>query len=104
VLRRELYTSVSLVVAFMHLTLFRQSVAENVTLLAAFSLDCCNRELRRYVAMTICITVEKVRDLLLKSLEYCFGQSKRVPQPLEWLTDNGMAETFMRDSNGTILT
>ena len=103
-LRRELYTSVSLVVAFVYLTLFRQSVAENVTLLAAFGLDCCNRELRRYVAMTICITVEKVRDLLLKSLEYCFDQSKRVPQPLEWLTDNSMAETFMRDSNGTILT
>ena len=38
VLRHELYASVSLMVAFLYLTLLRQGVGENVTLLAAFSL------------------------------------------------------------------
>lgn len=38
VLRHELYASVSLVVAFLYLTLLRQGVDEDVTLLAAFSL------------------------------------------------------------------
>lgn len=55
----------------------------------AFSLDCCDRELMRYVATTGGITAEMVQDLLLESLEYRFGQSERVPHPLEWLTDNG---------------
>lgn len=55
----------------------------------AFSLDCCDRELMRYVATTGGITGEMVQDLLLESLEYRFGQSERVPHPLEWLTDNG---------------
>jgi len=55
----------------------------------AFSLDCCDRELMRYVATTVGITAEMVQDLLLESLEYRFGQSERVPQPLEWLTDYG---------------
>jgi len=55
----------------------------------AFSLDCCDREIMRYVATTGGITAAMVQDLLLESLEYRFGQSERVPQPLEWLTDNG---------------
>jgi len=55
----------------------------------AFSLDCCDRELMRYVATTGGITGEMIQDLLLESLEYRFGQSERVPHPLEWLTDNG---------------
>ena len=54
-----------------------------------FALDCCDRELMRYVATTGGITGEMVQDLLLESLEYRFGQSERVPHPLEWLTDNG---------------
>lgn len=42
----------------------------------------------RYVATTGGITAEIAQDLLLKSLEYRFGQSERVPHPPEWLTDN----------------
>ena len=38
VLRHELYASVSLMVAFLYLTLLRQGVGENVTLLSAISL------------------------------------------------------------------
>lgn len=41
------------------------------------------------IATTGGITAEMVQDLLLESLEYRFGQSERVPHPLEWLTDNG---------------
>jgi len=55
----------------------------------AFSLDCRDRELMRYVATTGGITAEMVQDLPLESLEYRFGQIERVPHPLEWLTDNG---------------
>src|SRR5690554_4176199 len=63
--------------------------ALNKRVRVAFSLDCCDRELMRYVATTGGITAEMVQDLLLESLEYRFGQSERVPHPLEWLTDNG---------------
>lgn len=55
----------------------------------AFSLDCCDREVMRYVATTGGITAAMVQDLLVESLEYRFGQSEQVPHPLEWLTDNG---------------
>ena len=59
----------------------------------AFSLDCCDCELMRYVATTGGITGEMVQGLLLESLEYRLGQSERVPHPLEWLTDNGSCYT-----------
>jgi len=54
----------------------------------AVSLDCCDHELMPYVATTGGIIAEMVQDLLLEKIEYCFGQSKRVPHLLEWLTDN----------------
>lgn len=55
----------------------------------AFSLDCCDREVMRYVATTGGINGQMIQDLLVESLEYRFGSSACVPQPLEWLTDNG---------------
>jgi len=44
-------------------------------------MDCCDRELMRYVATTGGITAEMVQDLLLESMEYRFGQSERVRHP-----------------------
>ena len=56
----------------------------------AFSLDCCDREVMSYVATTAAITGEMVRDLMADSTERRFGPAvKRVPHPIEWLSDNG---------------
>jgi putative transposase len=55
----------------------------------AFSLDCCDREIMRYVVTTGGINGQMIQDLLVESLEYRFGSSAHVLQLLEWLTDNG---------------
>ena len=58
----------------------------------AFSLDCCDREVMAYVATTGTIDGELVRDLMLESVQNRFGQqARRVPQNIQWLTDNGGA-------------
>lgn len=54
----------------------------------AFSLDTCDREAMRWVASTIGIDGQAIRDLMLETVEYRFGQPK-VPSTLQWLTDNG---------------
>jgi putative transposase len=60
----------------------------------AFSLDCCDREAISYVATTGFITGEMIRDLMVNSIEARFGvQARKVPQPIEWLTDNGSVYT-----------
>ena len=61
----------------------------NEVVRVAFSLDCCDREVMRYVATTAGINGQMVQDLLVESLEYRFGSSTRTPHPIEWLTDNG---------------
>jgi putative transposase len=58
----------------------------------AFSLDTCDREVMRYVASTIGIDGQMIRDLMLETVEYRFGQPK-VSAPLQWLTDNGSCYT-----------
>lgn len=55
----------------------------------AFSLDCCDREVMSYVATTTGINAPMVQDLLVESLEKRFGVLPRLPQEIEWLTDNG---------------
>ena len=60
----------------------------------AFSLDCCDREVLRYTATTSFITGEMIRDLMLESVAARFGeQARRLPQPIEWLSDNGSVYT-----------
>lgn len=54
----------------------------------AFSLDTCDREVMRYIASTIGIDGQAIRDLMLETVEYRFGQTK-VPQAMQWLSDNG---------------
>lgn len=58
----------------------------------AFSLDTCDREVMRYIASTIGIDGQAIRDLMLETVEYRFGGVK-VPMPLQWLSDNGSCYT-----------
>lgn len=58
----------------------------------AFSLDTCDREVMRYIASTIGIDGQMIRDLMLETVEYRFGQS-RVPKSVQWLSDNGSCYT-----------
>lgn len=53
----------------------------------AFSLDCCDREIMRYIASTKGIDGQAIRDLMLETVEYRFGEPK-APN-IQWLTDNG---------------
>lgn len=55
----------------------------------AFSLDCCDREIISYVATTAGISATIVQDILVESIEKRFGDTQKLPQEIEWLTDNG---------------
>ena len=56
----------------------------------AFALDCCDREAIAWVAKAGHLVGEDIRDLMAQSLEARFGAGTlRVPNPVEWLTDNG---------------
>jgi putative transposase len=57
----------------------------------AFALDCCDRAAMSYVATTGGIGGQEVRDLMVAAIEHRFGQVNRLPQTIEWLTDNGSA-------------
>ena len=60
----------------------------------AFSLDTCDREAMSYVATTGGISGEMIRDLMLTTVEHRFGAGARhVPNPIEWLSDNGSCYT-----------
>ena len=59
----------------------------------AFALDCCDREAMRHVATTGGITAEDVQQLMVATVEHRYGWVNRVPQPIEWLTDNGSCYT-----------
>ncbi|SEN12214.1 Integrase core domain-containing protein [Sphingomonas gellani] len=39
------------------------------------------------------ITAEDVQDLMVATVEHRYGRVNRVPQPIEWLTDNGSCYT-----------
>lgn len=58
----------------------------------AFSIDACDREILRYVASTIGIDGEAIRDLMLESVEYRTEKS-RLTNPIQWLSDNGSCYT-----------
>jgi putative transposase len=57
----------------------------------AFSLDCCDREVMSYVATTGGISGDLIRDLMAESIEGRFGLVDKVPQRIQWLSDNGPA-------------
>ena len=55
----------------------------------AFALDCCDREAMGHVATTEGIKGEDIRDLMVTAVEHRFGRVNRLPETIEWLTDNG---------------
>jgi putative transposase len=58
----------------------------------AFSIDTCDREAMRYIASTIGIDGQAIRDLMLETVEYRFGQPKTA-RKVQWLSDNGSCYT-----------
>ena len=65
----------------------------------AFALDCCDREAMSFVATTGGIGGDDVRDLMLAAVEHRFGQVNQLPEPIQWLTDNGRCYVA-RDTRG----
>lgn len=59
----------------------------------AFSLDTCDREAMSFLGTTGGISAEMICDLIADSVAARFGLVDQVPQPLEWLSDNGPAYT-----------
>jgi transposase InsO family protein len=60
----------------------------------AFNLDCCDREVIRYAASPSFVSGEMIRDLMVESVQARFGQqARRLPHPIEWLSDNGPVYT-----------
>ncbi|ESQ76242.1 hypothetical protein ABENE_23440, partial [Asticcacaulis benevestitus DSM 16100 = ATCC BAA-896] len=55
----------------------------------AFALDCCDREAIAHVATTEGIKSSDVQDLVITAVEQRFGRVNVLPNPIEWLTDNG---------------
>jgi putative transposase len=62
----------------------------------AFTLDCCDREAISWVATTGGITGEHIRDLMVESVERRFGWVDRLPESVEWLSDNGSPYVAVR--------
>jgi putative transposase len=58
----------------------------------AFSLDTCDREAMRYIASTKGVDGDMIRNLMLETVEYRFGQPK-APHKIQWLSDNGPCYT-----------
>ena len=54
-----------------------------------FSLDCCDRQAIAFAATTAGVSGELVRDVMVQTLTTRFGQVEQVPQPAQWLSDNG---------------
>ncbi|WP_408892112.1 IS3 family transposase [Neoroseomonas oryzicola] len=69
----------------------------------ALALDCCDREAMSFVGTTAGISGDDLRDLMVAAVERRFGRVNRLPQPIEWLSDNGSpyaardTRTFARD-------
>ena len=55
----------------------------------AFSMDCCDREVITWVTSSRGIDGGLVRDLMTETVEIRFGDVKRLPHRLQWLSDNG---------------
>lgn len=59
----------------------------------AFALDTCDREVISYIASTVGIDGQAIRDLLFESMESRFGKIDQLSNPIQWLTDNGPCYT-----------
>jgi transposase InsO family protein len=63
------------------------------TVYVAFSMDCCDRETMRHIASSKGINGEMIRDLMIESVEYRFGNIDKLPHKIQWLSDNGPCYT-----------
>lgn len=54
-----------------------------------FALDCCDREAMSWAATTGGHSGDVVRDVMLAAVEHRFGNVRKAPAQIEWLTDNG---------------
>lgn len=69
----------------------------------AFALDRCDRDAIAYVATTEGIKSQDVQGLVITAVESRFGRVNTLPEPIEWLTDNGSffvakdTKTLLRD-------
>lgn len=55
-----------------------------------FVLDSCDREVTGFVAAPGPLCGEHVRDMMVQAVEHRFGADmRRLPAPIEWLSDNG---------------
>lgn len=59
----------------------------------AFTLDCHDREAISFVTSTRGIDGALIRDLMTETIEMRFGSVKKVPQAVQWLSDNGPCYT-----------
>jgi len=59
----------------------------------AFAMDTCDREVLGYIASTVGMDGESIRDLLMESVEHRFGKVNKLPHRIQWLTDNGPCYT-----------
>lgn len=59
----------------------------------AFAMDTCDREVLGYIASTVGMDGESIRDLIMESVEHRFGQIDKLPHRIQWLTDNGPCYT-----------
>ncbi len=57
----------------------------------ATGMDCCDREIMSYVATTGGISGDMVRDLMAESIEARFGMVEKLPNRVQWLSDNAPA-------------
>ncbi len=55
----------------------------------AFALDTCDHEILGYIATTVGIDGASIRDLMVECVEKRFGKITKLPQAIQWLTDNG---------------
>ncbi|GAB5100271.1 hypothetical protein YK56LOC_59880 [Caballeronia sp. HLA56] len=54
-----------------------------------FVLDCCDREAISWAATTGGHSGDVVRDVMLAAVEHRFGNVRKAPAQIEWLSDNG---------------
>ncbi|MDR5777036.1 MULTISPECIES: IS3 family transposase [unclassified Caballeronia] len=54
-----------------------------------FALDCCDREAISWAATTGGHSGDVVRDVMLAAVEHRFGNVRKTPAQIEWLSDNG---------------
>lgn len=59
----------------------------------AFAMDTCDREVMSWVASTVGTDGAAIRDLMVECCEKRFGDTKKLPHRVQWLSDNGPCYT-----------